>query len=99
MNSRIRTVFLAMAIAFGGLVAMLAWWQVVQADNLADNPLNTRKVFAQMRIERGLILDDARHPLAENRKEGDFYYREYPAGDLAPQLVGYNDPVYGRSGL
>jgi peptidoglycan glycosyltransferase len=99
MNVSIKRVFLVMVLLFGGLVAMLAWWQVVRADTLADNPSNTRKVFAQMRIERGLILDKDRQEMARNRKEGDLYYREYPTGDLAPQLVGYSDPKFGRSGL
>lgn len=99
MNAAIRRLFFVMAILFGGLVAVLAWWQVVQADNLAENPLNTRKVFAQMRIERGLLLDSQRNELSNNRKEGDLYYRQYPAGDLAPQLLGYSDPTYGRAGL
>ena len=99
MNASIRKLFFVMAILFGGLVGVLAWWQVIQADSLAENPLNTRKVFAQMRIERGLLLDSDRDELANNRKEGDLYYREYPAGDLAPQLLGYSDPTYGRVGL
>ncbi len=99
MNASIRRLFYVMAILFGSLVAVLAWWQVVQTDNLAENPLNTRKVFAQMRIERGLLLDADRGELANNRREGELYYREYPAGDLAPQLLGYSDPVYGRVGL
>ncbi|GBE58108.1 penicillin-binding protein A [bacterium BMS3Abin01] len=99
MNSSIRKLFFLMVLMFGGLVAVLAWWQVVQEQNLAENPHNTRKVFAQMRIERGLILDNVRGELATNRREGDLYYRVYPRGDLAAHLLGYSDPIYGRTGL
>ena len=52
-----------------------------------------------MRIERGLILGSDKSELARNRKEDDLYYRIYPTGDLAPHLVGYNDPTYGQVGL
>jgi len=99
MNRPIRRLFLVMVLMFGSLVAVLAWWQVIQQQSLADNPHNTRKVFAQMRIERGLILDRDRGELAGNRQEGELYYRTYPRGDLAPHLLGYSDATYGRTGL
>ncbi|MHB8858559.1 MAG: peptidoglycan D,D-transpeptidase FtsI family protein [Thermoleophilia bacterium] len=99
MNSSIRRLFLVAVILFASLFAMLAYRQVIQAQDLADNPQNTRKVFAQMRIDRGLVLANDKSVLAQNRKEEDLYYRTYPAGDLAPQLVGYSDPTYGQVGL
>ena len=99
MNAPIRKLFLVSVLMFASLIAMLGYRQVIQAQDLADNPQNTRKVFAQMRIERGLILGSDKSELAKNRKEDDLYYRVYPAGDLAPQLLGYSDPTYGQVGL
>jgi peptidoglycan glycosyltransferase len=99
MNTPIRRLFLISVIMFASLIAMLGYRQVIEAQDLADNPQNTRKVFAQMRIERGLILGSDKSELARNRKEDDLYYRTYPTGDLAPHLVGYNDPTYGQVGL
>lgn len=99
MNPPIRRLFLISVILFASLIAMLGYRQVIEAQDLADNPLNTRKVFAQMRIERGLILGSDKSEMARNRKEDDLYYRIYPTGDLAPHLVGYNDPTYGQTGL
>lgn len=99
MNTPIRRLFLISVIMFASLIAMLGYRQVIEAQDLADNPQNTRKVFAQMRIERGLILGSDKSELARNRKEDDLYYRIYPTGDLAPHLVGYNDPTYGQVGL
>jgi len=80
-------------------MGMLAYQQVINARSLADNPHNTRKVFAQLRIERGLILASDKTELAKNRQEDDQYFRTYPQGDFASQLIGYNDPTYGQSGL
>lgn len=99
MNGSIRKLFYVAAILFASLIAMLGYRQVIQAQDLADNPQNTRKIFAQMRIERGLILGKDKTELAKNRKEDDLYYRVYPVGDLAPQLIGYSDPAYGQVGL
>jgi peptidoglycan glycosyltransferase len=99
MNAPIRRLFLVTVILFSALIAMLGYHQVVQADRLAENPNNTRKVFAQMRIERGLILDSDKSELSANRLEDDLYYRIYPGGDLAPHVTGYSNITYGRTGL
>jgi len=99
VNAPIRRLFLVSVALFVGLIAMLAYRQVIQAQDLADNPQNTRKVFAQMRIDRGLILASDKMELATNEKRDDLYYRVYPSGDLAPHLVGYSDPKYGQVGL
>lgn len=99
MNTSIRRLFIVSALMFASLIATLAYWQVLEARGLEDNPQNTRKVFAQMRIDRGLILGKDRSELAKNRKEGDLYYRLYPQSDLAPQLIGYSDATYGQVGL
>lgn len=99
MNKSVRRLFYVSVIMFASLIVMLGYRQVVQAGDLADNPHNTRKVFAQMRIDRGLILGSDKTEFARNRQEGDLYYRVYPTGDLAPQLIGYSDDQYGQVGL
>jgi len=99
MNPAIRKLFFVTVALFACLIAMLGYRQVFQAQELADNPQNTRKVFAQMRIERGLILGSDKTELARNYKEEDLYYREYPTDELVPHLVGYNNPTYGQVGL
>jgi len=99
MNTSIRRLFIVSTILFASLIGTLAYWQVLEARGLEDNPQNTRKVFAQMRIDRGLILGKDRAELARNKKDGDLYYRVYPQSDLAPQLIGYSDATYGQVGL
>lgn len=99
MNPPIRKLFYVSVALFAGLIAMLGYRQIIQAQDLADNPQNTRKVFAQMRIERGMILAGDKAELARNRKEDDLYYRVYPTGDLVSHLVGYSNPTYGQTGL
>ncbi len=52
-----------------------------------------------MKIERGLILSADGQELATNRKEGQYYLREYPLGDLVAPWLGYNNLRYGRAGI
>lgn len=99
MNGPIRRLFYATIALFAALMGMLAYQQVVNAGPLADNPYNTRKVYAQMSIDRGLMLASDRTELARNREEDGLFYRVYPQGDIASQLLGYNDVKYGQSGL
>lgn len=99
MNGSIRRLFYVTVVLFAGLLGMLAFQQMINAHSLADNPHNTRKVFEQMRIDRGLILAHDNTEMAKNRKEGDLFYRTYPQGDLASPLIGYNDVTYGQTGL
>ena len=99
MNRPIRRLFIVTVLLFASLAGMLGYHQVVQAERLAENPYNTRKVFAQMRIERGLILSDDKAELSANRLEDDLYYRIYPGGDLAPHVTGYSSATYGQTGL
>lgn len=99
MNQPVRRLFIVTVLLFASLAAMLGYHQVVRADSLAENPYNTRKVYAQMRIERGLILMDDKSELSANRLEDDLYYRTYPGGDLAPHVTGYSNPTYGQTGL
>lgn len=99
MNRPIRRLFILSALMFASLAGMLGYHQVVQAERLAENPYNTRKVFAQMRIQRGLILASDKAELSANRLEDDLYYRTYPGGDLAPHVTGYSNVTYGQTGL
>ena len=99
MNSSIRKLFYVTVALFAGLMGMLVYLQMVNAKSLADNPHNTRKVYEQMRIQRGLILASDKTVLAQNQKQDNLYYRTYPQGDFAAQLIGYSDPTYGQTGL
>ena len=99
MNRSIRKLFYVTVVLFTALLGMLAYQQVINASSLADNPHNTRKVFEQMRINRGLILARDNTELAKNELKGGLYYRQYPLGDQFAQLIGYNDMVYGQTGL
>ncbi len=50
-------------------------------------------------VDRGVILSADDVPLAVNRQEGRYFYREYPLGGLTSPWLGYNSLQYGRAGV
>src|SRR5690606_35522657 len=59
MNARIKRLGLSLLVAYGVLILAATYWQVVRADELANDPeTNARRMLAEEeRITRGRILD------------------------------------------
>jgi len=81
------------------LVVNLTHIQIVQADELAANPANTRGLIAEMSQDRGTILSADGVTLATSVPDGEYYRRTYPQGTLAAHALGYYSTTYGRSGV
>jgi penicillin-binding protein A len=86
------------------LVVMTTYWQTWAAAGLADRQDNAIKRVAEFSIDRGLIV--ARHPfkrLARNVSRvvsgQRLYFRRYPQGPLAAQVVGYSTVGKSQTGL
>jgi peptidoglycan glycosyltransferase len=99
VDRSIRRLFYFFVALFVSLILMLTYVQVWAAPSLKVNAANTRAVEEEMKIERGLILSADGEELATNRKEGQYYLREYPLGDLVEPWLGYNSLRYGRAGI
>ncbi|MHA3684966.1 peptidoglycan D,D-transpeptidase FtsI family protein [Leucobacter sp. HY1908] len=91
-----RTIF-AMFLVLFFAVTMI---QVVQADDLRANEINTRTLKNSYLIERGSILVGG-DPVAYSTPTGDDYryVRQYSAGDLYAPITGYFSHTQGMSGL
>ena len=89
------------ALLFAGLAAsalITGWWSVYRGPDLLTRTDNARRSIADRYVLRGAILDRGNTPLALSEGKPGAYARRYthpPFGGL----VGYNDPVYGQSGL
>ncbi|MGI6220380.1 MAG: FtsW/RodA/SpoVE family cell cycle protein [Coriobacteriales bacterium] len=95
--TRILTVF---CILFALLIANLTNIMVVRAEALQTMPSNNHTLAHHEQIERGSITTADDVTLAESVLQDDgFYAREYPQGDLAPQVLGYYSLRYGTAGL
>ena len=99
MNKAISRVFIVGVVLFIALVINLTWIMAVRADWFADRPQNKLALAKEMKIKRGAILGFDGSTIAGSVRRSGYYYRDYPQGTLAPQLVGYDSLRYGRTGV
>src|SRR5262249_42028592 len=101
MNGAIRRVGYAMILLILVLVGQLTYLQVVDADNLANDPNNIRKFLRDFNRDRGKILTADGQIVAESLPtQGELkYQRVYPMGDLFSQISGYQSFVIGNTGV
>lgn len=99
--SRLALVGLALMVA---LILGTTYWQAWASAGLADRQDNAIQRVAQFTVKRGLIYaGDGRTLLATNvRKQvggQTLYFRRYPNGRLAPEVVGYSTQSRSQAGL
>jgi penicillin-binding protein A len=99
MNRAIGRVFIVGAVLFVALIANLTYLQVFAADSLRKRPENHRAIAQELRIRRGSLLAFDGTPVGGAQRRSGFWYRTYPKGPFAPQLLGYDSVKYGRSGI
>ncbi|MFA4965294.1 MAG: penicillin-binding transpeptidase domain-containing protein [Thermoleophilia bacterium] len=99
MNRAISRIFVVGAILFVALIANLTWIMVVRAAWFEDRPENKRGIAKELKIKRGELLGFDGSTIAGAVRRSGYYYRDYPQGTLAPQLLGYDSVRYGRSGI
>ena len=103
MNVQIRRVALVAMLLLGALVVGATYWQSWAAGDLAARQDNAIKRVAQFKVKRGVVYAADRSVLAANRRRtvnGEtYYFRRYPQGPLAANVVGYSTQGRSRAGL
>ncbi|MEW6582156.1 MAG: penicillin-binding protein 2 [Actinomycetota bacterium] len=103
MNRSLRRLYAGSAVAFGLLILMLGYWQVVRASALNDRPGNEYAAQRERLVDRGRIISADGVVLARSarsRVQGQTVFtRVYPHGTLAPHVVGYASTRVGSTGL
>lgn len=100
LGKRLTTAIMILSVLFVLLVANLTLIMVVQAKDYQSMPGNNHTIAKQEQVKRGSISTYDGTVLAQSVPAGDgSYEREYPAGDLASQVVGYYSTKYGTSGI
>jgi peptidoglycan glycosyltransferase len=104
VNRQISKIAIFALLMLAALVAATTYWQAWAAPSLAAKQDNSIQRVAQFKIKRGLIYAaDGKTLLATNvkKKEGDqtLYFRRYPTGPLASDVVGYSTQGRSRAGL
>jgi peptidoglycan glycosyltransferase len=104
MNAQIRQLYGLFALLFAVLIGFTAYWSVVDAEGLEDNPDNRRALIEEQTIPRGFIYArDGRTVLARNRAERRggtrIFVREYPRGGLFAHPIGFSFIQNGQRSL
>src|ERR1700682_2484427 len=98
IGGNIRSLTLALALAFLVTSIGAAYWTVLASDQLADDPFNTRLIAATERRPRGAIVARNGAPIATSEKTDATFSRSYKERSLA-QVVGYASTKFGLSGI
>jgi len=104
VNAQVTRLAIAALTLLAALVVGTTYWQAWAASDLKDRQDNAIERVAEFTIRRGLIYaGDGRTLLAANRaakvQGRTLYFRRYPSGDLASDVVGYSTQSHARAGL
>jgi cell division protein FtsW (lipid II flippase) len=87
-------------LIIGLFTAALAngWWAVIRGPDLLARTDNPRRIIEDRYVRRGMLLDRNDTSITSTNGSIGTFSRIYNYPDLAP-VTGYNNPVYGQSGL
>jgi len=91
---------LSLFLSAGLFLAALAngWWAIVRGPDLLTRSDNPRRIIEDRYVPRGKLLDRTNNVINGTEGTTGSYSRVYEYPDLAP-VTGYNNPIYGQSGL
>jgi peptidoglycan glycosyltransferase len=98
ISANIRSLTLALALAFLVTSIGAAYWTILASDQLANDPFNPRLIAATNDRPRGAIVDRNGAPIATSDKTESGFARSYKERSLA-QAVGYASSKFGLSGI
>ncbi len=100
LGKRLTVLISFFSIIFAVLVGNLTFVQTVMASTYQNMPNNNHTLAKSAQVQRGAIITSDGVTLAESEKGDDgFYYRSYPNGALASNVVGYLSTQYGSTGI
>ncbi len=100
LGKRLTNALIILSALFVLLVANITMIMVIQANEYQNMAGNNHTIAKQATVKRGTISTSDGTVLAQSVEAGDgTYTREYPAGDLASQVVGYYSSKYGTAGI
>jgi peptidoglycan glycosyltransferase len=97
-RDKIRTLSKLLLSAFMLVAAALTFWGVLRAAAILSRNDNPRLVEAELRIQRGSILDRKSKVLAENSGTLQRQERSYPFPFVGP-AIGYYSLIHGTAGV
>lgn len=98
MTKELRRLSILMLVMFLALFGSTSWIQVINAEELAQNPRNTRALYDSYEVQRGAIIASGA-PIASSVPSDDVYswQRVYTDADMWAPVTGYINPVLGSA--
>lgn len=98
MTKELRRLSILMLLMFLALFASTSVIQVVQAENLADNPYNRRTLLDSFEIQRGSLVAGGTIIANSVPVRDDYrYQRVYADAEMWAPITGYTNPVLQSS--
>lgn len=100
LQKNIKNVMMVFLILFLGLISYISYNTLFKSDAAVSSAFNKRTEAEKSRVLRGTIYDRDMNPLTIGAKTGEFSQtREYIYGEYFAHVIGYNNSVYGASGI
>lgn len=101
MNKQIRRLCVGLVLCYGALFVQLNYVQVLQADELNNNPGNSRAIFRDFSQPRGTVQTADGVVLAQSVPSDDRFelQRVFPEGDLYGHITGFFSFTFGAEGV
>ncbi|WP_169582945.1 MULTISPECIES: penicillin-binding transpeptidase domain-containing protein [Microbacterium] len=98
MTKELRRLSILMLFMFLALFASTSWIQVINAEQLAQNPRNTRALYDSYEVQRGSIIASG-SAIASSVASDDVYswQRVYTDADMWAPVTGYINPALGSA--
>lgn len=99
-NKKLIFILAIFCVFFSLLVLYMTYFQIVKADDLANNENNKRLVVDDSKVARGNIYDRDRNPIVQTEKDQNGNnYRIFNYANIYGNITGYNSKLYGTAGL
>jgi len=101
MSKQIRNIGVFLAVCYAALFLQVNRLTIFEADDLKDNPANTREIERDFSSPRGSMITADGVVVAESVPSNDQYelQRRYPTGPLFAHVTGYFAFELGSTGL
>lgn len=100
LGKRLTVLLSFFTLCFAVLIGNLTYIQVVKASEYQEMPGNNHRIAKASYIERGSILSSDGVVLAQSiQNENGSYSRDYPQGNLAAHVIGYDTVRFGSAGI
>ncbi|WP_222195681.1 peptidoglycan D,D-transpeptidase FtsI family protein [Modestobacter italicus] len=100
MNAPLRKVAISVLVLFTLLIVNVNVIQVIRADDLRDNPRNTRVLTEEYDQQRGAIVVAGNEIASSVETDNSLtYLRTYADGPLYAPVTGYYSVLFGNTGI